>query len=97
MANPPEPVEGYQRLDAADDPIGLKEAMPAGFMEFADRAKELEEASDEQLKALLENDEGNSPPVAVSRTSGPLAPPELAQADSAWEKRPRSSKSTKRT
>ncbi|MBW2533041.1 MAG: DUF2169 domain-containing protein [Deltaproteobacteria bacterium] len=89
LAEAPRPAAGYiEQLESfAADPIGLKEAFPEGFMEFADNAEKLEDASDEELDALLENDDGNSPPVAVFKNVfGPMAPPGLEVIDSAWAK-----------
>ncbi len=89
LADEPGPVKAYiEQLEAfAADPIGLKEAFPEGFMEFAERAEKLEEATDAELEALLENAEGNSPPVAVFKNIfGKLMPPELEQLDGTWNK-----------
>ncbi len=75
----------------AADPVGLKEAFPAGFMEFADRAKKLENATDAELEAMLENAGGNSPPVAMTKNLfGPILPPgadkDLGKMDAPWAK-----------
>jgi len=71
----------------AADPIGLKDAFPEGFMEFADKAKKLKDATDEELEAMLENADGNSPPVAVAKNIfGRLLPPEINAMDATWAK-----------
>jgi uncharacterized protein YjbI with pentapeptide repeats len=71
----------------AADPVGLKEAMPDGFMEFAEGAEKLEDASDEELEKLLENADGNSPPVAMFKNIfGPMAPAGLEKMDGTWAK-----------
>lgn len=87
LSEKPRPRAEYiEELEAfAADPVGLKEVFPEGFMEFAEKAEKLEDASDEDIEALLENEEGNSPPAALFKNIfGPLAPPAVAQLDGAW-------------
>lgn len=88
LTEPARPAAEYvARLEAfAKDPVGLEDAFPEGFMAFAERAEALEDASDEELEAMLENDEGNSPPVAlVKNLLGPMAPDGLDAADDGWK------------
>ena len=89
LAEAPRPADAYlAQLEAfAADPIGLKDAFPAGFMEFAESSKKLENATDAELEAMLENADGNSPPVAVAKNIfGKLMRPEINQLDGTWAK-----------
>ena len=89
LGEKPRPAGEYlAELEAfADDPIGMKDAFPDGFMEFADNAEKIDDAGDDELEALLENDDGNSPPVALFKNAfGEMAPPGLEKLDAAWDK-----------
>jgi uncharacterized protein YjbI with pentapeptide repeats len=89
LADAPRPAKDYlAELEAfAADPIGLNEALPEGFTELAARAEKLESATDRELEALLENEEGNSPPVAMFKNLfGALAPAGLDALDATWAK-----------
>jgi uncharacterized protein YjbI with pentapeptide repeats len=81
-------AEYLTQLEAfAADPVGLKEAFPEGFMEFAKNAEKLEDASDEELEALLDGDDGGSSPAAAFKgTLGPMAPAGLDKLDASWGK-----------
>jgi len=87
LADAPKPARGYlEALEAfALDPVGLKSAFPAGLKEVGDRVESLEDATDEELEALLDNADGNSPPVAVIKNlTGPLAPRGIERLDTTW-------------
>jgi len=89
LADAPRPAkEHLAELEAfAADPIGLKEAFPAGLTELGARVGKLEDASDAELEAMLDNADGNSPPVAMMKNLfGPLAPPGLDKMDATWAK-----------
>jgi uncharacterized protein YjbI with pentapeptide repeats len=89
LAEAPKPAAEYlAALEAfALDPVGLKDAFPAGLMEVGARVEKLEDASDAELERLLENADGNSPPVAmVKNLTGPLAPAGIEKMDGTWAK-----------
>ncbi len=87
LAEPPTAPRGYlEQLEAfAADPVGLKAAFPAGLAEVAARHEQLEGASDQELESLLENAEGNSPPVAMMKNlAGPFLPTGMERLDATW-------------
>ncbi|HHH29680.1 MAG TPA: DUF2169 domain-containing protein, partial [Polyangiaceae bacterium] len=78
---PPKPY--HEQLERfAADPVGVKDAFPTGFMEFADEAQKLEDADDAELEALLQSDDGDGALTAgLKNLFGPMTPPGLEKVD----------------